>query len=162
MFEIGASIGSLLTLKDMSVALINERDRQKATAIQVEFTSKLIEVQAHIQQLLGTVIEKQGLVATLEQRIRDLEAASAEKARYVLSKLGTELEFYAYRLRPSAELVERADEIEHFVCQPCFEAGKKLVLVGNGDGYWECPVCRHGAQVSPEKPFVRGGGGGNY
>lgn len=158
MFEIGASIASLLTLKDVSVALVNERDRQKATAIQVEFTGKLFELQTHVQQLLDTVIQKQRLVATLEQRIRDLEAASAEKARYVLAKMGTEREFFAYRLRASAELVERADEVENFVCQPCFEIGKKLVLVGNGDGYWECPVCRHGAQISPEKPFVRGRG----
>ena len=67
MFEIGASIASLLTLKDVSVALVNERDRQKATAIQVEFTGKLFELQTHVQQLLDTVIQKQGLVATLER-----------------------------------------------------------------------------------------------
>jgi len=156
MFEIGASITALSALKDVSVALINERDRQKAATIQIEFTSKLIEFQSHIQQLLGTVIEKQGLIAALEQRVRDLEAASAEQSRYVLAKLGTEREFFAYRLRPSAELVERADEVEHFVCQPCFQNGKKIVLSGNGDGYWECPICKVGAQVEPATPIQHG------
>lgn len=155
MFEIGASIATFSTLKNISVALINERDRQKAAAIQIEFTGKLIELQAHVQQLLGTIIEKQGLIATFEQRVRDLETSSAEKARYVLANLGTEREFFAYRLRPSAELIERADEVEHFACQPCLQLGKKIVLSGNGDGYWECPVCKHGGQTTPTTPSSR-------
>lgn len=162
MFEIGASIASFSALKDVSIALINERDRQKAAAIQIEFTSKLIELQAHVQQLLGTIVDKQGLIAALEQRIRDLEAASAEQGRYVLSNLGTDREFFAYRLRPRAELMERTDEVGHFVCQPCFQVGKKFVLSSNGDGYWWCPVCKHGAQVSPDEPFLHQRGMGNY
>ena len=153
MFEIAALHTSAVTLVELGKGLVNERDRQKAAAIQIEFTNKLIELQTHVQQLLGTVIDKQGLISSLEQRVRDLEASQAEKERYVLAKLGTEREFYAYRLRPSAELLQRADEVEHFVCQPCFEADKKVVLSGNGGGYWECPVCKHGAQAGPATPM---------
>lgn len=152
MIEIGGAIAAFSALKDLGSGLINERDRQKAAAIQVDFTNQLIEAQAHLTQLLGTIVSQQGQIGALEKHVRDMEAAKAEKERYVLTKMGTEGEFFAYRLRAAAELSERVDEISHFVCQPCFEAGKKVVLSGNGDGYWWCPICKHGAQTSPTTP----------
>lgn len=161
--DVSTGIASLRGLVEIGGLLVNERDRQKAAAIQIDFTNKVIEAQTHLLELLGTVISQQGQIGALEKRCRDMEAAQAEKERYVLAKLGTEREFFAYRLRPSAELVERAGEVEHFVCQPCFEAGKKVVLSGNGDGYWECPVCKNGAQVSTtETVLYRRGNGSNY
>lgn len=146
----GASLTAVLQLGG---AMVNERDRQKLAAIHAELTEKLLAAQAQLSQVLGAVIEQQRHIPILEQRIRELEAERTEKQRYVLAKIGSEREFFAYRLRGAAELVERIDEHPHFVCQPCFEAGKKVVLVGNGDGYWMCPVCKHGAQVEPETPI---------
>lgn len=145
--EFASAMASFSALKDLGAALIGERDRQKAAAIEVEFNKQLIEAQTQLAQLLGTVIDQQVHIGTLEKRVREMEAAQAEKERYVLAKVGTEREFFAYRLRDPAELTERVDEVEHFICQPCFETGKKVVLSGNGDGYWECPVCKHGAQT---------------
>lgn len=146
--DVSTGLASFSALKEIAGLLVNERDRQKAAAIQIEFTNKLIEAQAHLTQLLGTVIDQQGRIGTLEQRVRDMQAREAEKARYVLSKMGTEREFFAYRLRATTELQEGIGEVDHFICQPCFDGGKKVVLSGNGDGYWECPACKHGAQVS--------------
>lgn len=134
--------------------LVNERDREKAAAIQIEFSNKLIEAQAKLSELLGTIIEQQRLIPVLEQEIRDLKAKAAEKGRYELAKLGTDREFFVYRLRPPSELEERSREVEHFLCQPCFDAGKKVVLSGNGGGYWECPICKHGAQTTPAESCV--------
>lgn len=154
---------SLVVLKDMGGVLLNERDRQKASAIHIQFTEKLIDTQAQLMEVLGAVIEQQRNIPVLEQRIRELEAERAEKQRYVLAKLGSEREFFVYRLRDAGELQERAGEIPHAICQPCFETGKKVVLTGNGDGYWECPVCKHGAQVEPISATgytISGGGRG--
>lgn len=151
--DISTGLASFSALSEMVGLLVNERDRQKAAVIQIEFTNKLLEAQTHLSQLQGTVIEQQRLVSALEQRIRDMTAREAEKERYALAKVGAEREFFAYRLRAAAELVERADEVSHFLCQPCFDAGKKAVLVGNGDGYWECPVCKFGAQAEPARPI---------
>lgn len=153
--DVSTGLASLRAAVELGGLLVNERDRQKAAAIQIDFTNKLTEAQTQLMELLGTVIDQQRLIATLEKRVREMEASKAEKERYVLSKIGTEREFFAYRLRPSAELVERADEVEHFVCHPCFEGGKKVVIHGNGDGYWECPVCKDGAQVTPVTPISR-------
>lgn len=155
--EIGAAIAAFSALKDLAVGLVGERDRQKAAAIEAQFTNKLIEAQAHLAQLLGTVIDQQGRIGALEQRLRQMEADQAEKQRYMLTKLGTEGQFFAYALRPAAELHERADELPHFICQPCFETGKKVVINDNGDGYVWCPVCKHGAQVEPATPLREAG-----
>lgn len=151
--DVSTGLASFSALKEIAGLLVNERDRQKAAAIQIEFTNKLIEAQAHLTQLLGTVIDQQGRIGALEQRVRDMQACEAEKARYVLSKVGTEREFFAYRLRAAAELQEGCGEVDHFLCQPCFDGGKKVVLSGNGSGYWECPACKHGAQVSAVAPL---------
>lgn len=156
--EISAAITAFSTLKDLAIGLVGERDRQKAAAIEVEFTNKLIEAQSHLTQLLGTVIEQQGRISTLEKRLRDIEAAQAEKERYVLAKLGTGREFFAYRLHPGAELKNGVSEVEHFVCQPCLDAGKKVVLDGNGAGYWGCPVCKHGADTGGSSAVMFSGG----
>lgn len=153
--DVSTGLASFGALTEMLGLLVNERDRQKALTIQIEFTNKLLEAQTHLSQLQGTVIDQQRLIATLEQRVRDMAAREAEKERYVLAKLGTEREFFAYRLRGSAELVERADELSHFICQPCFETGKKVVLNGNGDGFWECTSCNRGGQLFPGTPVER-------
>lgn len=144
---IASASAGFSTLKDLGGLLLDERDRQKAAAIHLQFTEKLIDTQSQLLQVLSSVIEQQRQIPVLEQRIRDLEADRAEKARYVLAKLGSRREFFAYRLRDAAELDERKGETPHALCQPCFEAGKKVVLAGNGEGYWGCPVCKHGAQV---------------
>lgn len=156
--EIGAAITAFSALKDLAVGLLGERDRQKAAAIEVEFTNKLIEAQSHLTQLLGTVIEQQGRIGALEQRLRDMQAAQTEKERYALAKLGAGREFFAYRLRPGAELEQGGGEVAHFVCQPCFDGGKKVVLSGNGEGYWWCPACKHGADVGGASAVVFSGG----
>ncbi|MCW5650517.1 MAG: hypothetical protein KIS62_12290 [Ramlibacter sp.] len=162
MFEIGAAVAAFSAVKDLGVALVGERDRQKATAIEVEFTNKLIEAQSHLTQLLGTVIDQQGHIATLEKRLREMETSRAEKERYVLAKLGVGREFFAYRLRGDGKDPQGLGEVDHFICQPCLEGDKKVVLNFNGDGYCFCPVCGHGAQVAPARAVEFGPRGGDF
>ncbi|MCL6378674.1 hypothetical protein EXT57_15115 [Pectobacterium brasiliense] len=150
--DIGALVTTFTAIRQIGSALIDERDRQKLAALQIDLTNKLMEVQSQFLELHGTVIDQQRLIPVLEQRIRELEASHAEKARYRLTKLGSQREFFVYALRPDAESSEGVSEVEHFLCQPCFDAGKKVVLSGNGDGFWQCPICKHGAQVEPTTP----------
>lgn len=121
-------ITTLGAAKDMAGALVGERDRQKAAVIEVNLTEKILQAQAQLAQVLAAVIEKDAAIRTLGERVRELEAAQNERARYQLARLGSVGNFFAYRLRAAAELGERADEPQHFLCQPCFDAGKKSVL----------------------------------
>jgi Asp-tRNA(Asn)/Glu-tRNA(Gln) amidotransferase C subunit len=121
--------------------LSNERDRQKAAAIQIDLTNKILALQSQLLEVFSTVVEKDALVSTLSNRVRELESHESEKARYELAKLGSLGEFLAYRLRSSAELSERTTEPQHFLCQPCFDAGKKSVLHVGQYGA-TCPLCK--------------------
>lgn len=145
--DVSLIISSLGAAKDMAGALIGERDRQKAAVIEANLTEKILQAQAQLAQVLAAVIDKDAAIRVLTERVRELEAAQNERARYQLAKLGVVGDFFAYRLRPASELSERADEPEHFLCQPCFDAGKKSVLrVRKYQA--DCPVCKSSFAVA--------------
>lgn len=144
--ETFAIVGLLTHIKTLGGALINERDRQKALSIQFDLTEKIIQAQTQLTQIQSTIIEKNGLIQTLTQRVSELEAKKSEQERYVLTKYSTGGEFFAYQLRPAAELAERADEPTHLLCQSCFDAGKKSILQVK-NGYALCPICNRTGQI---------------
>lgn len=149
--ETSALISSLATIKDLGSALFRERDQLKAAAIQIDLTDKVIQAQAQLSQMLAAAIDKDQTIQVLRDQVRTLEQAQNERDRYVLHRLGdgSEGDYFVYKLRAPADLKERADKPEHFVCQTCFDAGKKSVLVHDGEGYWFCHLCSNGRQVSP-------------
>jgi hypothetical protein len=140
-------------MRELAGFAFNERDRQKRATLQADLTAKIIEAQAQFLEIHGAIVEKDRLVQSLSERIRELESRDREKERYRLAKLGTLGEFFAYQLRPAGELAERVDEPAHFLCQICFDAGKKSVLVGNGNGFWKCDLCGRGVQADPDSPL---------
>lgn len=155
--ETSALLTSLATIKDLGSAFFRERDQQKQTAIQIEFSDKVIQAQAQLSQLLAAVIDKDQTIQNLRDQVRTLEQAQNERDRYALHRLGdgSEGDYFVYKLRAPADLKDRTDEPGHFLCQTCFDAGKKSVLVHNGEGYWFCHLCDKGRQVSP-RPSVKG------
>lgn len=142
--------------------MVSERDRQKLATLQSDLTAKIISTQSELTKVLGTIIEQERKIHALEQRNRDLESAAAERGRYKLTKMGEKVEFYAYQLCESTDVIDGSGEVGHFLCQPCFDAGKKAVLVGNGEGYFSCPICRQGAQITrvADDPYSIGGSSG--
>ncbi|MFZ5520440.1 MAG: hypothetical protein ACOZD0_04470 [Pseudomonadota bacterium] len=137
--DISTIITTLGFVRTAAGALINERDAQKAASLKVELTEKILDAQVQLAQVLGAVIEKDAVIQRLAERNRELEAAQREKERYSLAAVG--LGAFAYALRPAAELTERANEPPHFVCQVCFDAGRKSVLHSSGDGrYLVCKL----------------------
>ena len=152
--ELSSLTTALSVAKDLGGALLNERDRQKAAAIQADLTDKIVQAQIQLTQVLGTIIEKDGLIQTLAQRVRELEAEQAEKSRYRLAKIGVVGQQFAYELRPAAELVERSDEPAHFLCQPCFDTGKKSVLQLRGH-FAHCGLCSSTIQTEKTPQITR-------
>ena len=128
-------------IKEIAAALVQERDREKLAALKIELTDKILDLQTKLLEVQSAVILERETLRTAQERLREMEGSEREKARYELAKLGAVGDFFAYRLRPQSELVERASEPTHFVCQPCFDAGKKSVLlVSTGESF--CPACR--------------------
>lgn len=145
------------SLIEISGLLVNERDRHKLATIQLDFTEKVLQLQAKLSEVSSAIIDKDGRISHLSERVRVLESRQSEEARYQLAKLGTVGDFFAYKLRPHAELVDRVDEPEHFICQPCFDAGKKSVLhVGKYTAH--CTLCKTSVSVASHPPLNRGRG----
>lgn len=152
--DISAIISSLTYAQTLAGLLINERDSQKAAAIKIELTEKILGAQTQLAQVFASVIEKDTLIQTLTERNRNLEAAQREKERYRLDVVGS-TGVLAYRLRPVSELVERADEPPHLVCQACFDSIPlvKSVLQPNGR-MLHCRVNpAHNIRTSDEPPI---------
>lgn len=124
--EASAALSSLTAIKQLAGLLVDERDRQKAAAIQIDLTNQC-------------------------EQLRVLEAKQSEQDRYRLAEVGTVGKFFAYALRPPSELAERADEVPHFLCQPCFSSDKKGVLRFLGL-YATCPICKTSTQIKPAPP----------
>ena len=147
--SIASALSSVNAALEMGRTFIGMRDAHVTAAAQREFGEKLAGAQAHLLEIGAAAIAQQGQIGVLAERVRELEAHAAEKQRYVLAEVSAGREFFAYRLRNAVELQERADEAPHFVCQPCFDGGQKAVLVGNGSGTWECPLCKFIARPGP-------------
>lgn len=138
-------------LRELTARLMVQVRHQSA------LTDKVIQAQVQLSTMLATAIDKDQTIQVLRDQVRALEQAQNERDRYALHQLGdgSEGDYFVYKLRAPADLKERADEPEHFLCQTCFDAGKTSVLVHNGSGYWFCHLCEKGRQVSPRAP-VRG------
>ncbi|MGK0600063.1 hypothetical protein [Yokenella regensburgei] len=151
--DINSLVSTFSSVGTLAKTLIDERDRQKLSPLQIDLSKSIIEAQPQLLEILSAVTEKERRIYVLEQRIRELEADQAdqaEKARYRLTKLGTVGQFFAYTLSDTAKSLESLDESEYFLCQPCFDSGKKVALIGNGEGGWRCPVCKVSARVTPD------------
>ena len=150
---IAALQASYAFLKDVGGFALNERDRQKFTALNIDLTDKIIQAQANIIQIQDAITSKGVLLRALQERISDMERDERERGRYQLTKLGTAGDFFAYKLRPAGELTERSDEPEHFLRQSCFDAGKKGILRIIGS-YCSCPICHAKTTIAPSATNV--------
>lgn len=150
--DVSMFVSSVTGAAQLARLLVDERDRQKAASIQIDLTDKIAQAQIQLSQVLGAIIEKDGLIQTLTERVRQLEAEQSEKARYQLTKVGGVGDFYAYALRPSAELVERTDEPAHFLCQPCFDIRQHKSVLRIQGRVCTCSACDTKVQVEPAPP----------
>lgn len=155
--DVTALISSLSATAELGKLIVNERDGQKLAALQRDLNEKILAAQSQLSAVLGTVIEQQRLIPQLEARIKELEAEIAEKGQYNLVKVGTIGCFYAYEYSSKDRKISGPEPVDHLLCQPCFDSGKKVVLTGDGKGYWACPSCKHSGitQPRPKPPSKR-------
>ena len=145
---LSAAAASVTAIKEIGTAAFGAHNAQVANAAKLEFMEKLFDAQTKLGQVAAAIIEKDAVIASQGERIRELEHHKSERARYELQELAPGRHLFAYRLKPVAALTERTDEPTHFLCQPCFDssASRKAVLIrSDSDTFgpsWVCPVCR--------------------
>ena len=139
--------GSYAFIKEVGGFTINERDRLKLAAIQIDLTDKIMQAQAELIKVHDAIASKSILLRAAQERISEMEGKLHERGRYELAKLGTVGNFFAYKLLAPSELTERTNEPEHYLCQPCFDAEKKSVL-HVGKFSCVCHLCKGTANIA--------------
>lgn len=146
---IGAAVNSLRLAKDIGAAAIELRDWNQMADEFAKMNGELLKAQDALFAHNAALLDLHGKYADACNELRKMQDALNERGRYTLFEIGTGK--FAYRLKFSdvAKVAGEpgVDEPMHFLCQPCFDAGRKMVLLlyprsANGP-VAQCPHCKH-------------------
>ena len=125
--DIPALLSALVSAKELSGALIGERDAQKLATIKNDLTERITEAQLKLAEVVHVLGERTALAHALQDRIRELEEKQALRSHYQLVEVVTGV--FAYRSKPISGLGEESTEPTHLVCQSCLDVrGVRSVL----------------------------------
>ncbi|MDD5297645.1 MAG: hypothetical protein PHU46_12100 [Rhodocyclaceae bacterium] len=145
---INGAFTSLKLAKDIGLAAMELRDWNKMASEIAKMNTELFKAHDALFGLQRTLFELDGNYRDTARELDKAQEALAERGRYALFEIG--LGQFVYRV----ELPElgRNDggpaivEPTHYLCQPCFDAGRKMVLrlyLNAADGpVAVCPHCR--------------------
>lgn len=129
--------------------------RNAEIALQEKLSNVLLTSLSQVEATHSLELEAQQLrmqVQSLTEQVNALKAKQEERGRYQLAQVGQIGRVYAYELRSTPEAPE--SEPHHYLCQPCFDQGKKGVLADQGP-YLSCPLCQIKLQVRPAQYVQR-------
>lgn len=117
---------------------------EKAAAI----NEQLLKAQEALLAHNAAMFELQDKYFEAREELRKLQEAASERGRYTLFKFPQG--HLAYRMNVTPQLGGASQpgstEPEHYVCQPCFDNGRKVVLqqhlVMGAECGLICPVCK--------------------
>lgn len=143
--SIATAIASLKSAQELAAATLGVRDFNQSAAAIAQINEQLLAAQqgllAHNTMLLQ--LQSEHFEAT--KQLRDLKEAAAQKAAYELFDLGAGV--FVYRSNGTPAQAGAGGPIpaqpEHFLCQPCYDVGTKVVLQPHGETLLRCSTCRH-------------------
>ena len=148
--SIATAIASLKSAQELAAATLGVRDFNQSAAAIAQINEQLLAAQqgllAHNTMLLQ--LQSEHFEATKE--LRDLKDALSQKAGYELFDLGGGVIVYRANLAPQQAGTgsPSSSQPEHYLCQPCYDGGTRVVLQPAGDGYLRCTVCRQTYRTS--------------
>lgn len=147
---IGTITSSITAARDIAKGISALRD----TALINERTAALLEQLLKAQEGLlahnTLLLHLQNEHFETSEKLRKLEEAVREKGRYTLVDIGRG--YLAYRMNVAPQQGGPSEpgsaQAPHYVCQQCFDAGRKSVLqpvysnwVANSLDGWKCNAC---------------------
>lgn len=153
--EFSGLIATYSAIKQAAGVIVDARDAQVLAAAKLELMERLAEANMQLLQVIGLATKQASDLQAAIERVRQLEAHQSERARYQLVEAAHGRGVFAYRLRASGELTERQDEPVHFLCQPCFDAGIKVILrLSPNRCVLLCPTeARHHLRIAEDPPL---------
>lgn len=145
MIEVSGAISGITAIVQTLKTAVQARDEAKIDAAMSDLKDRLFDLQAANLQLLEQLHTSQTQVHTIVQERDQLKAQASERGKYVLDDVskgrGT---LYAYLYKGDDAVGNGAPLPLHYLCQPCFDSGRKSVLriIYSGAGpIYQCTVC---------------------
>ena len=152
---ISAAAASITAAVDISRAAAGLRDSALIAAEVAKINDQLLQAQQALFRHNADLLSLQQQHFETAQKLRKAEEALAERGRYSLFEVGQGNWAYRVNFAPQQGGTSEpgATQTPHYLCQPCFDGGRKSVLAySTFSGMLECSICK--AQVSSEKSGV--------
>ena len=147
--QIGIVVTSLNAAKDIAKAMMGIRDFNLVAGELAALNEQLLKAQNALLAHSAAMFELQSKHFETCEELRKLKEAASERSRYALVRIGSSGHL-AYRMdiapQEGAAGEPSATQASHYICQACYDNGRKVVLqphVGfDGMPYgYRCPVC---------------------
>lgn len=146
--QIGIVATSLSVAKDIGKALIGIRDFNLVAEKVAALNDQLLKAQEALLAHNTAMFQLQNEHFEAREELRKLKEAASERGRYTLVDLGKGHLAYRMNVAPqeSGSTEPVSAEAPHYLCQPCYDNGRKVVLQRNYvmgiSGGLDCPVCK--------------------
>lgn len=138
---ISATITALSTARDIAKTAVGIRDFNAMAATVSQLNDQILKAQDSLFSHQSQLIALQEELREAKERLRLAEKVVEDRGRYQLVELS--LGVFVY-LSKSGEREDLAGT-PHYLCQPCFDVGRKAVLLRDENASaisHVCPLCR--------------------
>ena len=142
--ELGGALGALQTASNIVKTFAGLRSDTERSAKLVELNNQIMAAQTGAIQANAAQAKLIDRVGNLEKELIRHETWTAEKQRYELKEIA--LGSFAYALKKEAQ----GSEPMHFICQTCYENGKKRILQIHHKHHGHAPLSQRSNYICPE------------
>lgn len=139
-------ISSIQLALNVAQALRTTKSASEREAEFVKLSAAITDAYRHAADAYSRETALSKRVGELEQEVMNLKDWGADKQRYELKQIGDG--YFAYATKPGMEQGEPA----HYLCQRCYQHGKKAILAFTGeylDGrVHKCPEAGCGLKIA--------------
>lgn len=149
------AIASLNAAAGIGRAALEIRDMAKLSGEVLKLNGAVLDAQQSLFKLSAELLALQQQHFETAEKLRKANEALAERGRYTLVQVS--LGQWAYRVdvapQASGSGEPRVAQPAHYVCQKCFDEGRKVVLQHSTGSYlgptFTCPGCKTDVYGSP-------------
>lgn len=146
--QIGIVAASLSAAKDIGRALLGIRDFSVVAERVAALNEQLLKAQEALLAHNAAMFQLQNEKFEACEELRKLKEAASERSRYSLVEVSPGNLAYRMNLVPAQGAADEPVTAEpvHYLCQPCFDSGRKVTLRWfNSHTFgesWTCSVCK--------------------
>jgi hypothetical protein len=154
---ISATVVALNAAKDIAKAAVGIRDFNALASTVSQLNEQILKAQDSLFSHQSQLIALQEELRETKERLRLAEKVLEDRGRYELVELSRGVFVYRNKVGDGEALAGAL----HLLCQPCFDAGRKAVLMREETACAICHVCSlcRVKYLETEKPRTPRGGG---